>query len=153
MARNPTWSRDELILALDLYMRHRERLPDSDDPEVVELSRALNALYGERARDASLFRNPNGVYMKLANFRAVDPLHTSQGKRGLSRGGYGTEEVWTEFSQRPDRLKLVASAIREAAAAGVPQPADNENDITEASEGRLLTKLHWTRERNPRAGP
>ena len=29
MARNPTWSRDELILALDLYLRHRERLPDS----------------------------------------------------------------------------------------------------------------------------
>jgi hypothetical protein len=53
MAQNPTWSRDELILALDLYMRHREWLPDSDDPEVVELSLALNALYGERARDAS----------------------------------------------------------------------------------------------------
>ena len=31
MARNPTWSRDELILALDLYMRRREQLPDSDD--------------------------------------------------------------------------------------------------------------------------
>lgn len=26
MIRNPTWTRDELILALDLYMRHRERL-------------------------------------------------------------------------------------------------------------------------------
>jgi hypothetical protein len=26
MAKNPTWSRDELILALDLYLRHRERL-------------------------------------------------------------------------------------------------------------------------------
>jgi CRISPR-associated protein Cas1 len=64
-------------------MRHRERLPDSEHVEVVELSRPLNALYDERARDASLFRNPNGVYMKLANFRAVDPLHTSQGKRGL----------------------------------------------------------------------
>jgi predicted HNH restriction endonuclease len=89
------------------------------DPEVVELSRALNALDGERARDASLFRNPNRVNMKLANFRAVDPLHTSQGKRGLSRGGYGTEEVWTEFSQHQDRLKLIASAIREAAAAGI----------------------------------
>jgi hypothetical protein len=41
MARNPTWSRDELILALDLYLRHRERLPDSDDAEIVELSRRL----------------------------------------------------------------------------------------------------------------
>jgi len=79
MIRNPTWSRDELILALDLYMLHRERLPDSDAPEIVELSRVLNSLFGETAHDAALFRNPNGVYMKLANFRAVDPLHTSQG--------------------------------------------------------------------------
>lgn len=148
MARNPTWSRDELILALDLYIRHRERLPDSDDPEVVELSRALNALYGERARDASLFRNPNGVYMKLANFRSVDPLHTSQGKRGLSRGGYGTQEVWAEFSQLPDRLKLVAAAIREAAAAGISQRLDDDDDIAEAFEGQLLTRMHITRERN-----
>jgi 5-methylcytosine-specific restriction enzyme A len=127
---------------------HRERLPDSDDPKVIELSRTLNALYGERARDASLFRNPNGVYMKLANFRSVDPLHTSQGKRGLSRGGFGTEEVWTEFSQRPDTLKLVASAIREAAAAGIPQQVDDDDEIAEALEGRLLTRMHLTRERN-----
>jgi hypothetical protein len=73
MARNPTWSRDELILALDLYLRHRKRLPDSEDAEIVELSRTLNSLFGERANDAALFRNRNGVYMKLANFRAVDP--------------------------------------------------------------------------------
>jgi 5-methylcytosine-specific restriction enzyme A len=148
MARNPTWSRDELILALDLYMRYRERLPDNDDPQVIELSRALNALYGERARDASLFRNPNGVYMKLANFRAVDPLHTSQGKRGLSRGGYGTLEVWTEFSQHKDRLKLIASAIREAVAAGISQHPDADDDIVEAFEGRLLTRMHLIRERS-----
>jgi 5-methylcytosine-specific restriction protein A len=87
MARNPAWTRDELILALELYLRHRERLPDNDDAEIVELSAALNALFGKQAKDAALFRNSNGVYMKLANFRAVDPLHTSQGKRGLSRGG------------------------------------------------------------------
>jgi hypothetical protein len=115
MARNPTWSRDELILALDLYLRHRERLPDSDDAEIVELSHTLNSLFGERANDAALFRNRNGVYMKLANFRSVDPLHTSQGKRGLSRGGNGVAELWEEFSNRGDELKLIASAIRAAA--------------------------------------
>jgi 5-methylcytosine-specific restriction protein A len=86
--------------------------------------------------------------MKLANFRAVVPLHTSQGKRGLSRGGYGTLEVWTEFSQRLDSLKLIASAIREAAAAGISQHPDADDDIAEAFEGRLLTRMHITRERN-----
>lgn len=149
MARNPMWSRDELILALDLYLRHRERLPDSDDAEIVELSRTLNSLFGERANDVALFRNRNGVYMKLANFRAVDPLHTSQGKRGLSRGGNGVAELWEEFSSRGDKLKLIASAIR--AAAGDQSSiaiADSDEGITEAEEGRLLTRMHRVRERN-----
>jgi 5-methylcytosine-specific restriction enzyme A len=149
MARNPTWSRDELILALDLYLRHRERLPDSDDTEIAELSQTLNSLFGEQAKDAVLFRNRNGVYMKLANFRAVDPLHTSQGKRGLSRGGNGVAEVWEEFSNRGDELKLIASAIR---AAAVDQASiaivEQDEGINEAEEGRLLTRMHRVRERN-----
>ena len=97
MARNPPWTRDELILALELYMRHRDLLPDSDHPEILELSQTLNSLFGTVARDAAIFRNANGVYMKLANFRAVNPRHTSLGKRGLSRGGHATEQVWMSF--------------------------------------------------------
>jgi 5-methylcytosine-specific restriction protein A len=149
MARNPTWSRDELILALDLYMRHRERLPDSDHPEIDELSQTLNSLFGEQAKDAALFRNRNGVYMKLANFRAVDPLHTSRGKRGLSRGGNGVVEIWEEFSNRGDELKLIALAIRAAAGdQALIAVAEQEQGITEAEEGRLLTRMHRFRERN-----
>ena len=149
MARNPTWSRDELILALDLYLRNRERLPESDDAEIVELSQTLNSLFGEQAKDATLFRNRNGVYMKLANFRAVDPLHTSQGKRGLSRGGNGVAKLWEEFSDRSDELKLIASAIRAAAGDQASIAiAEQEQGITEAEEGRLLTRMHRIRERN-----
>jgi hypothetical protein len=36
--RNPVWSRDELILALDLYMRFRPTLPNKASAEVTELS-------------------------------------------------------------------------------------------------------------------
>ena len=115
MVRNPAWTRDELILALELYMRHRDRLPDSDHLEIAELSQTLNSLFGSTARDAAIFRNANGVYMKLANFRAVDPRHTSQGKRGLSRGGHATEQIWDEFSAPPEQLKAAASTIRRTA--------------------------------------
>jgi hypothetical protein len=54
----------------------------------------LNSLFGEQAKDAVLFRNRNGIYMKLANFRAVDPLHTWQGTRGLSRSGNGFAKLF-----------------------------------------------------------
>ena len=148
MPRNPTWTRDELILALELYLRHRERLPDSDDAEIIELSQTLNSLFGDQAKDANLFRNPNGVYMKLANFRAVDPVHTSQGKRGLSRGGHGVGEIWEEFSTRFDELKLIATAIRAAAADRASTVAEGEEEGSEAEEGRLLTRMHRVRERN-----
>jgi hypothetical protein len=44
---------------------------DSDDAEIAELSRTLNSFFGEQAKDANLFRNPNGPYMKLANTRCI----------------------------------------------------------------------------------
>src|SRR5687768_8614763 len=72
--RNPVWSRDELILALNLYMQHRPTFPDDRHPGVVELSRFLNRLAkvtGTSGGDD--FRNANGVAMKLQNFRRFDP--------------------------------------------------------------------------------
>lgn len=73
--RNPTWERDELILALDLYFRHYPKLPPSGDhPDVIELSQFLNSLpiFPPEERQSN-FRNAAGVYMKLANFRWIDP--------------------------------------------------------------------------------
>ena len=110
--------------------------------------RTKQPCFGAQAKDANLFRNPNGVYMKLANIRAVDPLHTSQGKRGLSRGGHGVGEIWEEFSTRFDELKLIASAIRAAATDQAATPAEVEEEGAEAEEGRLLTRMHRVRERN-----
>ncbi len=40
--RNPVWVRDELILALELYLRHAPQLIDDDHPDVMELSSVLN---------------------------------------------------------------------------------------------------------------
>ena len=35
--RNPTWVRDELILALDLYLKHREALPAKNSLEIRKI--------------------------------------------------------------------------------------------------------------------
>jgi hypothetical protein len=58
--RNPPWARDELILALDLYVRAGMSMLPAENADVVELSRVLNAsrIHADRP-DAARFRNPN----------------------------------------------------------------------------------------------
>ena len=107
--RNPPWAEQELVLALDLYLR--SGLLDDSDPAVIELSRVLNALEVQSERpDADRFRNPNGVALKLANFAAHDPNYRG---RGMTRGGKRDLEVWERYASDEDVLAATASAIRE----------------------------------------
>jgi 5-methylcytosine-specific restriction protein A len=148
-AANPTWTRDELILALDLYTRHRQGpLPDRDGPEVGTLSKLLIGLGAKLGFESDTYRNANGVYMKLANFRSLDPLFISQGLKGLPRGGKGDAEVWNEFGGNPDALKRVANAIRGAVLANGSDALAIISDVPDAAEGRLLACMHVSRERN-----
>ena len=107
--RNPPWAEEELILALDLYLRFG--LLDAANSAVVELSRVLNdlSIHSERP-DAVRFRNPNGVALKLANFASIDPNH--QG-RGMTRRGRRDVEVWERFASDEDALTEAATIIRE----------------------------------------
>jgi hypothetical protein len=107
--RNPPWVREELILALELYLRRWQKSTiGHDDPEVVELSRTLNGLpIHEDRPDATRFRNPNGVYMKLANFARLDPAYPGE---GLTRGNRLERAVWDEFAGDPVYLQLIAQS-------------------------------------------
>jgi 5-methylcytosine-specific restriction enzyme A len=142
------WSRDELILALDLYAHHRDKLPDHDSPEIIELSAILNKLSGSAGGEFDKFRNTNGVYMKLANFRALDPEHTAQGKQGLTRGGQGDRDVWAEYSGRLADLHAAAAAIKAASDAKEDIDSAQDDAFVDAAEGRLLSRMHVARERS-----
>jgi len=147
-ARNPPWSRDELILALALYFRHSPLHISKTHREVVALSRLLNRLPLQTDRpDAERFRNPNGVYMKMCNFLALDPKYSGT---GLSAGGKKDKEVWDDYAEDRARLRRVAEAIR-VNGTGPEAAADvsGEDDDYEATEGRLLLGWHKARERNP----
>ena len=113
--RNPNWTRDELILALDLYLR--EGYLDDTHPSVIELSEVLNTLpIHDRAEHEGTFRNPNGVTMKLGNLARFDPAYPG---KGLDAGSKLDQEVWDDFHDRPDELHRLASLLR----AGVALPA------------------------------
>lgn len=146
--RNPNWSRDELILALELYKRFSGN-PPKDGKEIVELSATLNTLGSDVSDRTELFRNPNGVYMKVMNFRRFDEAYSGLGKTGLTRGNKLEEEIWESFADDQDRLTSTALAIRSQLSAGTDeQEAIDEELETEAEEGRLLARVHMRRERS-----
>ena len=151
MARNPNWTRDESILALDLYFRLNPLLIDEKHPELVQLSRILNALpIHAKSQRLDTFRNPVGVYMKLCNLLRLDPNY--QGK-GLVAGSKLDEEVWKEFYSNREQLHSVANAIRRNYTL-LTRPEDNTEDTKqidddeEFPEGTILSRLHRLRERN-----
>jgi 5-methylcytosine-specific restriction enzyme A len=151
--RNPIWTRDELILTLDLFMENREAIPGKNSQEINDLVSDLARLGGKigLAGDDTL-RNANGVHMKLMNFRRLDPDYTRSGKVGLARGGRGDKEVWDIFTGDRQRLRRAAENIRAwlAADGGAAEPslAAKTDDDTDAEEGAVLTRVHRSRERN-----
>jgi predicted HNH restriction endonuclease len=150
--KNPTWSRDELILAMSAYMELRGHLPSGPaDPSVVALSRQLNELEKPAdVADLGRFRNPNGAYMKLMNFRSFDPDYTSQGKSGLSNTGKLDKQIWDEFFERPVELgrevQRIGSGQADARkAVWIFQGNPNSFNVNEYLEERfaLGSRINW----------
>src|SRR4030095_1110623 len=113
--KNPPWKREELLLALALYLRSRKSPPSKTSREVESLSKEINQL---RARIGSKgspsFRNAAGVYLKMMNFRSYDPDYTSQGKVGMRHGNKLEAVVWTEFFGKEVEPLKATRTIRES---------------------------------------
>lgn len=146
--RNPNWTRDELLVALDYYLDNRNDYFSPTGAGVL----ALTARIGQVAKALGLtgsdtLRNANGVSMKLLNFRNHDPTHDTQ---GLPNVNHLEEIVWDEFADNPAALKKVVSTILDVTQAAAAEDASLplDDDMTEAREGQILTRLHRYRERS-----
>jgi 5-methylcytosine-specific restriction protein A len=118
--RNPSWSRDELIVTLDFYLRYTPTIPGKTSHEISELSDFLNHLQSWMGGDLpDKFRNINGVYMKLMNFRRFDPDY---GGTGFQRGGKDEEVVWNRYSSKPDELRKISDTIQSLVSSDTPIP-------------------------------
>src|SRR5690606_34566760 len=140
---NPKWTRDETILALDLYLQLDGLVPSPRSAPVIDLSNILRSLpYHQEASKQPTFRNPDGVGFKLMNIRQV-----ATGK-GLGNVSNMDRQVWAEFVHRKDEVHEIANAIKEGIEIAGPEPLPDIDQ--ELPEGRLLTALHVRRERNPK---
>jgi 5-methylcytosine-specific restriction protein A len=149
--RNPSWRRDELILALDHYLHHRGQDPRPGTDEILlltgqiaKVSQALGLIM-----PGATLRNPDAVAMKLRNFSSHDPNYTENGRTSLTRGNKLEAVLWKEFAGSPLELRRVASGIMTFVDLVDANSAIGEREEFEAPEGRLLTRVHQYRERNP----
>jgi hypothetical protein len=76
-SRSPAWTREEDILALDLYVRcgvaNGGPMADENDPHVIALSRELRQLRAHPGVPRhEKYRNPGVVAFKLLTFRGVE---------------------------------------------------------------------------------
>jgi predicted HNH restriction endonuclease len=138
--KNPKWTREELILALDLYFRCPPLKTNKDNPEIIALSDLLNSLTIHPQKvEYKKFRNPNGVYMKLCNFLRFEVGYSGV---GLKAGGKLEEEIWNEFSSFKSELKNAVQVIINNASV---VPKQEEEKVKQKDEGQVFTvaKLHY----------
>ena len=146
--RNPPWTRDELILALDTYFLIAPHAPSPSQSEIIELSAFLRIMGSQQDCVISEnYRSPASVVMKLMNFRSIDPTYLGKGLTASSRAD---RNAWDDFSNDKERLRNIANVIRSVAATEHVKELVAFPDLVEAPEGKTLTRMHVTRERDPR---
>lgn len=144
--KNPPWTRDEHIIALDFYLSHLPSIPGKDSSEVQDLSKVLNNLNSFLDHQITeKFRNPSGIYMKLMNFRRFDPAYTGV---GLAHGNKDEEVVWNLYAHKPDELAKLAAHIKQFATSETKDIPLISEDEEEGNEGQILSRVHRYRERD-----
>src|SRR5437899_2372118 len=96
--RNEKWTREEHILAFNLYCKIPFGTIHIRNPKIIELARLLG-------------RSVGSVSYKLANFSRLDPTLQARGIRGMGHGAKGEEDVWREFCENPEALAFESERL------------------------------------------
>lgn len=99
MPKSPNWTREELVLAFNLYLKLDFGKMHKGNPEVTKLATILG------------HRTPDSVAMRLTNFASVDPYHQQRGIKGMSGGYNQVKPIWDEFIDNKEDLVFESERI------------------------------------------
>src|SRR5580704_5191722 len=97
MTRRP-WTREELIVAFNLYCKIPFGKIDKGNPQLIELARVVG-------------RSPSAVSWKLANFARLDPALQDRNIAGASHGAKADVEIWEEFKKDWEKLAFESERL------------------------------------------
>jgi putative restriction endonuclease len=116
------WSRDELILAFNLYCKTPFGRIHIRNPEIIALAKLIG-------------RTPSAVSWKLANFARLDPSLQKRQIAGAVHGSRLDAEIWAEFNHDWERLSFESEKLL-AAKVGKPIESIAEISISDLPEGK-----------------
>lgn len=145
---NPHWSKDETILALELYFKVGGNLSSQHEGLVADLSNYLrSAPFHEGKKKNDTYRNVEGVSFKVQNLRAAA---TGKGLKNVSKID---REVWQELGDKPELVSALAKEIKanvQLIVASEQQSEAVDYIDREYLEGDIKHKAHRHRERHPK---
>jgi len=122
------WTREELILAINLYCKTPFGRIHDRNPDLIELGKLIG-------------RTPGSISYKLVNFASLDPSITSTGRKGAVNASKLDKATWDEFFNNWDDLAYLSEELR---AKHLHVPIENlipkEEEITFA-EGKTKERL------------
>lgn len=92
------WTREELIIAFNLYCKISFGRIHIHNPQIIELAKALG-------------RTPSALSWKLANFARLDPALRRRNIVGAAHGARAEIEVWNEFNHDWERLSFESELL------------------------------------------
>lgn len=129
MAKNNLWTREQLIMALNVYCK----IPFKDVKEWHPIIKKYAPLIG---------RTPVALKMKIGNFGRFDPILKAKGIVGLSNGSKTEESVWNEFWNNSEKLAYESERLfAERAGKTVEEYIDiDTHTIPEGKEREVIVR-------------
>lgn len=126
------WTRDELILAINLYWKLEFGKIHKGNPEVIRLAGLLG-------------RTPSSIVYKLGNFGSFDPSLQERGVGGLKNTSKLDKEIWNEFYGNLEEVAFESEKLRAEFEKKTIEEI-NEIDLTDLpEEGLVRERLVKTR--------
>lgn len=137
------WTREELILVLDLYLDIWKEPTNQFHPKIIELAEILTLLQAYTQSKPGV-RTPDAVSFKLNSFLSLDNRYEKQGVNSTKLA----RELWNEFHGKREHLSNFASKIKNIARMGQDIGEIEAQDVYSANEGKIFYRLHKLKERD-----
>lgn len=128
------WTRDELILAFNLYLKMPFGKMHRGNAQIIELANLMG-------------RSANSIALRLVNFASCDPILQARGIKGMVGGIKQCQPIWDEFSENKDALMYESEKIlaKYQQTDVETKFADDLKDIPEEMSGETRNRIVKTR--------